>query len=119
MSQQHAGSPAPLLPAVKCDECRIGIARDFYGNGLTGREKRNHVRLFMLCKVTLHLCKAYFEPIDKLLGQERLVMASELDRGNSNMRKKSQGTHLISVAGKAGRRSVLNRWTHYQLEHLT
>jgi hypothetical protein len=35
----------------------------------------------MLCKVTLHLCQACFEPIDKLVGQERLAKASGLDGG--------------------------------------
>jgi hypothetical protein len=62
----------------------------------------------MLCKVTLHLCKACFEPIDKLFGQKRLVKASGLDRGNADLGKKSQKTHLISIAGNAERRSIPN-----------
>ena len=60
MSQQRAGPPASLLSAAKCTECRIGIAHALQRNGLTGREKRNHIRLFMLYKVTLYLFKAYF-----------------------------------------------------------
>jgi len=36
MSQQRAGPPAPLPPAVKYNECGIGIAHDFHRNGLIG-----------------------------------------------------------------------------------
>ena len=60
MSQQPADPAASLLSAAKCNECRIGIAHDLHRNGLTGREKRNHIRLFMLCKITQHLFKACF-----------------------------------------------------------
>jgi len=49
------------------------IAHDFHGNGLTRRKKRNHIQLLMLCKITLHLYKTCFEPIDKLFIQELLV----------------------------------------------
>ena len=63
----------------------------------------------MLCKVTLHLCKVCFESIDKLFDQERFVKAFGLDRESADLRKKSQETHLISIAGKAGRRSAQNR----------
>ena len=109
MSQQRAGHPASLLSAAKCDECRIGMVYDFHRNGLTGREKRNHVQLFMPCKVTLHLCKACFESIDKLFGQERFIKASGLNRGNADLGKKPQETHLISIAGKARQRNAQNR----------
>lgn len=68
MSQQRASPPGPLFSAAKCNECWIRIAHDFHGNGLTGREKRNHVQLFMLCQGTLHLYEACFEPIDKLFS---------------------------------------------------
>jgi hypothetical protein len=50
----------PQLPTVMCNECRIGIAHNFHRNRLIGGEKRNHVRLFMLCNFTLHPFKAYF-----------------------------------------------------------
>jgi hypothetical protein len=36
MNQQRAGPPAPLFPAVKYNECGIGIAHDFHRNGLIG-----------------------------------------------------------------------------------
>ena len=108
MSQQRASPPAPLLPAVKCNECRIGIAHEFHGNGLIGREKCNHARLFMLYKVTLHPCKTCFGSIDKLFSQERLVKTFRPDRGNADFGKKSQETHLISIAGNAGQRSAQN-----------
>jgi hypothetical protein len=36
MNQQRAGPPAPLLPAVKYNECGMGIAHDFHRNGLIG-----------------------------------------------------------------------------------
>jgi len=119
MSQQRTGPPGPLFSAAKCNECWIRIAHDFHGNGLTGREKRNHVQLFMLCQGTLHLYEACFEPIDKLFGQERLVKAPGLDRGNANLGKKSQKAHLITIAENVGQRSTSNRCRNYQLEHLT
>ncbi len=67
---------------------------------------------------TLHLCEACFDPINKLFGQERLVKAPGLDRGNANLRQKSQETHLISIAENVGQGSTSNRCTNYQLEHL-
>ena len=107
MSQQHAGSPAPLLPAVKCDECRIGIARDFYGNGLTGREKRNHVQLFMPCKVTPHLCKACFESIrdaETVSGWKQAVVRGIpfyllVPRGLKESAQKLAGEAAVPVSG--------------------
>jgi len=80
MSQQRAGPPAPLLPAAKRDECRIGIGHTFHRNGLTGRENTQPRPVLHALKITLYLCKACFEPIDKLFGQEQLVKASGLDR---------------------------------------
>ena len=108
MSQQPADPAASLLSAAKCNECRIGIAHDLHRNGLTGREKRNHIRLFMLCKITQHLFKACFGRSTHCYGQERFVKASGLDPRNADFGKQSQETHLISIAGKAGRERVHN-----------
>ena len=47
-------------------------------------------------------------PIDTLFGQERFVKASGLDPRNADFGKQSQETHLISIAGKAGRERVQN-----------
>ena len=37
-----------------------------------------------------------FTCIDKLFGQERFVKTSRLDRGNADLREKSQESHLTS-----------------------
>jgi hypothetical protein len=63
----------------------------------------------MLCKVTLHLCKTRFEPINKLFGPERLVKASGLDRRNTDLRKKSQEAHFISIVTTIIRKGAQNR----------
>ena len=109
MCEQCTGFAAPLLLALQGDECRIVITHDFHGNRLTRREKGNHVQLFMRGKVPLHFCKASFKPIHKLFCLTGVVGASGLDRGNIDLRKKAQETHLISIDTTTTRNNIPHR----------